>query len=145
MGMSIGGLIFHVINSLGLYKVARLKGIAYPWLAFIPMFNLYLVGIIGDSFKYTDFTVNKYLGNIPLSLTLPLMYMAGSMLGSIPLIGGLIYGIVNLAMMLLHLVVYYLIYKHYDYQNRMLFTALSIVPFAPTVLVLYVTRDYKLN
>ena len=136
-------LIIYVLNSFGLYKVGKLKGIDYPWMAFLPIFNLYFVGLLGDHFKYTDYNINKYLGNIPLSLAMPGIVIIGSILGRMPFFGAMIAAAVALVTMVLNLIVLYLIYAHYDYQNRVLFTAISIIPLAPTILVLYVTREYK--
>lgn len=43
------GVVFYVLESLGLYTVAKRRGINNPWLAWIPVgCNLWILGQIGD-------------------------------------------------------------------------------------------------
>lgn len=42
----------YVMQSLGLYKVSVRRGIKKPWLAWIPIGNLWILGCISDQYQY---------------------------------------------------------------------------------------------
>ncbi|MBQ9761699.1 MAG: hypothetical protein IJV82_01320 [Oscillospiraceae bacterium] len=42
----------YVLLALGLYTMAKRRGIRKPWLAWIPLVNLWLVGCLSDQFQY---------------------------------------------------------------------------------------------
>lgn len=42
------GLIFYILTAVGLHKMAKDKGIHFAWLAWIPVFQIYLVGKLDD-------------------------------------------------------------------------------------------------
>ncbi len=42
----------YVLMALGLYTIARNRGIHRPWLAWIPIGNLWLLGCISDHYRY---------------------------------------------------------------------------------------------
>ena len=46
------GIAGYVFSSLGLHSIARRRGIANPWLAWIPVANAWIVGSISDQFRY---------------------------------------------------------------------------------------------
>lgn len=133
-------LLFYLINGLGFYKLAKIRGIQYPWLAFIPVFNLYIVGVVGDSLKYRNYTISKYFNKYPLALVLPLGFAVFNMFAY----GRLFLWIGQLAVLALQLMIFYLVYEYYDDKNKILFTVLSIIPIMPPILILYVTRKIKI-
>ena len=45
-------IAMYVLSSLGLYTIARNRGISKPWLAWIPVVNLWTLGAISDQFQY---------------------------------------------------------------------------------------------
>lgn len=45
-------LIFHVFRSVGLYRIAKRRGIRHAWLAWIPVGNAWIQGNIADQFQY---------------------------------------------------------------------------------------------
>ena len=49
MGFS---LVMYVLNAVGLYRVAKRRGIHHPWLAWIPIGNSWLLGSISDHYQY---------------------------------------------------------------------------------------------
>lgn len=133
-------IIYYLVNGLGFYKIAKIRGVQYPWLAFIPVFNLYIIGVVGDSLKYTNYNINKIFDRYPLALVLPLSYAIFNMLS----FGGLFLRVGQLAVLALTLMIYYLVYEYYDDKNKILFTVLSIIPLVPPLLILYVTRKIKI-
>lgn len=46
------GVGFYVLQSLGLYTVAKRRGIHNPWLAWLPVGNLWIMGSISDQYQY---------------------------------------------------------------------------------------------
>ena len=45
-------LAIYVFTALALYTMARRRGIAAPWLAWIPVANLWLLGSLSDQYRY---------------------------------------------------------------------------------------------
>lgn len=45
-------ILFYVFNALGFYTVAKRRGIREPWLAWIPIANLWVMGCISDQYQY---------------------------------------------------------------------------------------------
>lgn len=54
---SIIGLVGYVFLALGLYTIAQRRGLSNPWLAWIPVANVWLLGSISD--QYQQMTRNK--------------------------------------------------------------------------------------
>ena len=44
--------VFYVLQSLGLYTIAKRRGIENPWLAWIPVANYWILGCISDQYRY---------------------------------------------------------------------------------------------
>ena len=42
----------YVLSSLGLYTIAKRRGISNPWLAWIPVANAWILGSISDQYRY---------------------------------------------------------------------------------------------
>lgn len=51
------GLVLYIVQSIATYKIARNRGIANPWLTWLPIGNNYIMGAIGD-----DITANAQQG-----------------------------------------------------------------------------------
>lgn len=45
-------ITFYVLRSLGLYTIAKRRGINNPWFAWLPVLNSYLEGSISDQYQY---------------------------------------------------------------------------------------------
>ena len=121
-------LAMYIFTSYAIYKVAKVRGFEMAWLAFIPIFSLYITGLIGDSLKYLDPKIDNVFTSLPMAYALPI----SSAIVFIPIIGGLS-GLITLV---LSLTVYYLIFSFYSYESRILFTALSLIPLAAPILIL---------
>ena len=46
------GIALYVLQALGLYTIANRRGIEHPWLAWIPVGSLWLLGDIADSYRH---------------------------------------------------------------------------------------------
>ncbi len=137
-------LAVYLISSYAIYKVARVRFIPNAWLAFIPFFSLYMLGMIGDSLKYNHYKFNAYIGDIPLAYALPLAAILQNFLPAIPVLGGPAVTLLGLALSAAQIMVYYFIFSLYaDPKNILLFTVLSIIPVVGPLLILYVLKDRR--
>ncbi|MDF2674967.1 MAG: conserved rane protein of unknown function [Clostridiales bacterium] len=110
-------IVLYVLGSLGLYKLAQNTGIENPWLAWIPIANLYILAKLVKSVKLGSFEVPS------LEIVLPVGCLAAAILGNIPVIGWLIY----LAYVVLLVIVFYKLFTIYRPQQATLWIVLSIV------------------
>ncbi len=46
------GIAFYVLQSLSTYTIAKRRGIHKPWLAWIPVGNMWILGSIADQYQY---------------------------------------------------------------------------------------------
>lgn len=123
-------ILVYLLESYAIYRLAVVRGLPMPLLAFIPFFQLYMLGQIGDSLKYLNRTVNDLLGQIPLAYALPLLSIAGSLL-RYPLTL-----FISMVTALALLVVYYLVFSFYEPKLCILFTAVCSLNFVFTVLLI---------
>ena len=48
---SVFGIVSYVLTSLGLYTIADRRGIKYPWMAWLPVVNVWILGCISDQYQ----------------------------------------------------------------------------------------------
>ena len=76
------GIAAYILTALGLYAIAKNRGMENPWLAWIPIAQFYIIGAIVKELKFgTAFTIPK------MELVLPLGCLAAAILGGIPVLG----------------------------------------------------------
>ena len=46
------GVVSYVLNSVGMYRIAKRRGIHHAWLAWLPVGNAWLLGSISDHYQY---------------------------------------------------------------------------------------------
>lgn len=51
-GIDALGVLSYVLLALGLYAIAQRRCIRKPWLAWIPVANMWLLGCISDQYQY---------------------------------------------------------------------------------------------
>lgn len=128
--MGIIGLALYLFLSFALYKLAQKRGIDMPWLAWIPVAQMYILGQMVKKVNISTFEIPK------LEMVLPGAMLAVIILGWIPVLGTLI----NLAFYVLLLITLYNLYNQYLPEKAMTYTLISIlgvtVPF-----LLYGLRD----
>lgn len=140
------GIASYVLTALALYTVAKRRDIQKPWLAWIPVVNVWLVGSISDQYRYVVKGENKSKRKILLILNI-LMTALGCALvtcvvvavvqalwGTDPM--DMIMGIAGLALpmggiAIAHAIVYFMalydVYTSMDPVNNVLFLVLSIL------------------
>lgn len=52
LGSGIVSIVAYVFMAMGLYAIAKRRGIRNPWLAWIPIGNVWLLGCISDQYRY---------------------------------------------------------------------------------------------
>lgn len=111
------GIPLYILTSLGLMKLAQRRGIENPWLAWIPIANVYILGKLVGSFDIGTKNVNK------LEFVLPIVLVVQVVLGAIPFLGSLI----SLAAWILYIFVAIKLFKMYAPTNYVLYTVLSAI------------------
>lgn len=46
------GVVSYVLSAVGMYRIAKRRGIHHPWLAWVPVGNCWLLGSISDHYQY---------------------------------------------------------------------------------------------
>ena len=128
--MGLVGIAFYVIFSLGLYTMAVNRGIANPWLAWVPIADLYIIALILKSLNVFGFEIPMF------TVAYPVAAVVVGLLNRVPLIGGLL----SLAYFLLSLCVFNKLYRMYSPANATLFTILSIFGL-PIPIIMYMIRN----
>lgn len=59
------GIVVYILQALALYTIAKRRGIKKPWLAWIPLVNVWILGSISDQYQYV---VKKQVKNRRKSL-----------------------------------------------------------------------------
>lgn len=77
-------IISYIFQGKGMYAIAKRRGIEKPWLAWVPVGNMWLLGCISDQFRYLAYGQNTKRRRI--LLTLNIVVLAAALL----LLGGLI-------------------------------------------------------
>lgn len=121
------GIVLYVLFAIGLYGLAKTENTGNEWFAFVPILQFYIVGKILKEVKISTYTVPQ------LELVLPLapiaVLIAVSILGIIPLIGGLLGLILNIALAIFSIIVTFNFFKRYKGEKATLMTVLSVILF----------------
>ncbi len=78
------GIVFYVLKSIGLATLAANKGIEMPWLAWIPVADLYIAGAIVEEMYVFGYRITN------LALWVPVIFCGSALLNTIPLVGWII-------------------------------------------------------
>ena len=46
------GITVYILQSIGLYSIANRRGIKHPWMAWLPVTNMWILGSIADQYQY---------------------------------------------------------------------------------------------
>ena len=121
-------LAIYVVSAFAFYKLAKIRCVPNPWLAFIPFFSLYITGYIGDTLKYNNPPFNRYLCDIPLAYGLPLLSIFSSVAWAVPMLGSLISSLISLVLYLAQVMIYLFVFQQCAPKNKFLFTLRSFIP-----------------
>lgn len=115
--MAIIGIAFYIFFSFALYKLVQKRGMPNPWMAWIPIAQFYILGLMVKKTKISTFEIPS------LEIVLPVGLLAVLILGAIPVIGTLI----SLAFYVLTFFVLMELYKQYIPEKALTYALLSIL------------------
>ena len=141
------GLLTYILSSVGLYTIAKRRGIKNPGLAWVPVANYWIIGCISDQYQYV---VNGKVHNkrktllllylIPVALSfvssivnsVAAVVAAGTGSDSLAVLGvSLIFSLIQMGVNLAGIIVYYIalndIYHSCSAHNGTVFLVLSII------------------
>lgn len=110
-------VVFYILKSIGLYKLANKRGFENPWLAWIPIGDLYILGLIVGEMDIFSFFHLENLG-----LWCPVIVIVGAVCSGIPILGI----IFSIALLIFSILIIYKLFQLYT-PNAVLFTILSIL------------------
>jgi uncharacterized membrane protein len=130
------GIVMYVLASLGLYKLATNQGVENPWLSWIPVANLYILGRLIKTLKIQSYDIPS------IELVLPIGCIASAVLGNIPFVGW----IIQLAYAILVLFALHKLYKMYRPDQAVLWLVLSIIlPFMGPIFIFMIRNDTPIS
>lgn len=71
------GLVTYIFQSLGMYTIAKRRGIKNPWMAWIPVCSTYLLGCIADQYQYVAKGKETSRRKILLGLAIASLVLSG--------------------------------------------------------------------
>lgn len=117
--VAIIGIVFYVIYSYALYKMAVKQGLENSWLAFIPIAQSYIIGRLIKTLKVFNFEIPR------IEIVLLVAALVVLVFSQVEVLGGLL----SLANFILMLFALNKLYKLYKPENATLYTVLSIFGF----------------
>lgn len=148
LAYSMFGLISYVLHSLGLYTIARRRGIHNGWLAWLPFGNLWILGSISDQYQYLVKGKIKNRRKAMLWLSIPLipvcfiwfviLMVSAFSGGGFLLVIAVLIGLLTMAVTLtvVQYIAYYDLFASCSRENAVLFLVLGI--FFPVTLPFFV-------
>jgi len=124
-------VVFYVLKSIGLSTLAANRGIENPWLAWIPVADLYIMGMLVGEMDVLDYHIDN------LGLWVPVVFVGGGIFSAMPVIGWL----VSLALMIFAILFIYKFFELYTDQ-AVLYTVLSTLLCLLPVFI-YVIRNNR--
>ena len=149
-------LAIYVFTALSLYTIAQRRGLNHPWLAWIPVANLWLMGSLSDQYRYLTQGQVKHKRIILLVLEAVTLAFTGGLVGSViwliatkgiapavisMVVMGLLAGGTALAKTVLGFMALYDIYASCDPQNATVYLVLSIFFKFLRPIFLFILRD----
>ncbi len=110
------GVVFYVLKSIGLQTLASKRGIDKPWLGWIPIADLYIMGLLLGEMDIFDYHLDN------LGLWCPVIFVGGGIASLIPGIGG----IFSIALLIFSVLFIYKLFERYTSQ-AVLYTILSVL------------------
>ncbi len=163
------GLVFYVFESIGLYTLAKRRGLQYPGLAWVPVANMWILGSLADNYmNVTELreTKSRYillsLEIIRMVIAIPMVvfavissletivailderyYAAGDYVFNIFWILGLsfLFSVLSITLMVFLYISLYRIFKSCQPSNAVLYLILSILVGSSLPFILFAIRN----
>lgn len=167
----IWSIAAYVLSSLGIYTVAKRRGIRNPWMAWVPVVDLYLLGCVSDQYRYVVKGKNQNKRKVLVSLAIGravavlVMVVLGVILavqaiskaaagateqavlqGILPsLVGlgcvGLVLAVLALLMLIFRSIALYDLYTSCNPENNVLFLVLSLLVPVTEAFFIFFSRE----
>lgn len=69
-------IVMYILSSLGVYSIAKRRGIRRPWLSWLPVGNMWIIGSISDQYQYVAKGKIKNRRKILLGIMIALLAMS---------------------------------------------------------------------
>ena len=146
------GIAAYILTALTIYTVSRRRGLQYPWLAWVPVVNCWLLGSLSDQYQYVVkgktksrrkwlIVLNVLKATLAVMLVVLAVVTAGVLLanhhsdvmGAVVAVLGLAMPLiaVTIALCVIRYMALYDVYRSLDPANAVLYLVLSIL-FSPT-------------
>ncbi len=76
-------VVTYILNALGVYTIAKRRGIHHPWLAWIPVADMWVLGSISDQYQYVAKGRTRSRRKVLLGLTIGMLASLIPMLASV--------------------------------------------------------------
>ena len=76
------GIASYILRSLGVYTIAKRRGINRPWMAWVPVVDQYMIGCVADQYQYVVKGKNKNKRTVLLWLNIVMMLLSMVVMGS---------------------------------------------------------------
>lgn len=134
------GILSYVLTALALYTIARRRGLSSPWLAWIPVADMWLLGSLSDQYRYVarGQIRHKRMSLLILDIVMLACAVAVVVFALAAVFGASSFGVLSLVGLVLMLVgvaiaaavLYYMalydVFVSCDPENAVLFLVLSI-------------------
>jgi len=155
--MPLVSVAIYVFTALSLHTIARRRGISAPWLAWVPVANLWVLGSISDQYRYLTQGQMKHkrvtllvwkcvsYAMIAGVVVSAFLVVAGESVGAIVTLLSLVF--VMLVLAIVYVVLYFMalydVYASCDPQNAALYLVLSIFFRFLVPVFLFISRDME--
>ena len=77
MGVSLVSIALYVLRAVGIYTIAKRRGINHPWMSWIPVVDYWVLGCISDQYQYVvkGKDKNKRKWMLGLSIAMAVVYI----------------------------------------------------------------------
>lgn len=128
-------LALYILKSIGITALASNRGLENPWMGWIPVGDLYLIGkLLNSEMNLFGYQVKQ------LEIVFPAVMVGACVLGAVPLIGWLL----GLASLVFGIAVLYYLFDMYT-SNAVLFTVLSVIPGLGAIFIFAIRNNPPLN
>jgi hypothetical protein len=127
---SVLGIVAYLVVSYSIYTMAKNRGIPNPWLAFVPIANLYIMAQLIQTLNIFGFEIPMF------TMVFPLSAVVVGILGQVKVIGPLI----SLAYFIVSIAALNKLYRMYAPASATLYTILSLFGI-PAIFILFMIRN----
>lgn len=77
LAASLFGIAAYVLRAIGMYSIAKRRGINHPWMSWVPVLDLWVLGCISDQYRYVvkGQTKNKRKWLLGLNIAMWIVYI----------------------------------------------------------------------